>query len=64
MKTIDNIYINGEFVKPQGNQVFDLISPTTNKQIGQVVLWNEHDARTAISASNEAFKTFSQTTKA
>jgi len=64
MKTIDSIYINGEFVKPQGNQVFDLISPTTNKQIGQVVLGNEQDARTAIAAAKEAFKTFSQTTKA
>ncbi len=64
MKTIDKIYINGEFVKPKGNQVFDLISPTTNQLIGQVTLGNKQDAQDAIAAAKEAFKTFSQTTKA
>lgn len=64
MKTIDKIYINGEFVKPLGNQVFDLISPTTNELIGQVTLGNVADTRLAIAAAKEAFKTFSKTTKA
>lgn len=64
MKTIDKIYINGEFIKPKGNQVFDLISPTTNQLIGQVTLGNKQDAQDAIAAAKEAFKTFSQTTKA
>lgn len=64
MKTIDKIYINGEFVKPKGNQVFDLINPTTNQLIGQVTLGNKQDAQDAIAAAKEAFKTFSQTTKA
>ncbi|WP_447636554.1 aldehyde dehydrogenase family protein [Flavobacterium microcysteis] len=64
MKTIDKIYINGEFVKPKENQVFDLINPTTNQLIGQVTLGNKQDAQDAIAAAKEAFKTFSQTTKA
>ncbi|MEZ0006636.1 aldehyde dehydrogenase (NAD+) [Flavobacterium sp. 28YEA47A] len=64
MKTIDKIYINGEFVKPKGNQVFDLISPSTNQLIGQVTLGNKQDVQDAIAAAKEAFKTFSQTTKA
>lgn len=64
MKTIDKIYINGEFVKPKGNQVFDLISPTTNQLIGQVTLGNKQDVQDAVAAAKEAFKTFSQTTKA
>lgn len=64
MKTIDKIYINGQFVKPKGNQVFDLINPTTNQLIGQVTLGNKQDAQDAIAAAKEAFKTFSQTTKA
>ncbi|WP_343626084.1 aldehyde dehydrogenase family protein [Flavobacterium lindanitolerans] len=64
MKTIDKIYINGEFVKPKGNQIFDLISPTTNQLIGQVALGNKQDAQDAIAAAKEAFRTFSQTTKA
>lgn len=58
MKTIDKIYINGEFVKPKGNQIFDLISPTTNQLIGQVALGNKQDAQDAIAAAKEAFRTF------
>lgn len=63
MKTIDKIYINGEFVTPQGTELFDLISPTNNELIGQVVLGNEQDTLNAIAAAKEAYKTFSQTTK-
>ncbi len=38
MKTIDKIYINGEFITPNGTEYFDLISPTTNKKLGKVLL--------------------------
>ena len=63
MKTIDKIYINGEFVTPKGTELFDLINPTNNELIGQVVLGNEEDALNAVAAAKEAYKTFSQTTK-
>lgn len=63
MKTIDKIYIDGEFVTPKGTQVFDLINPTTNKKEAQVVLGNEEDVQDAVRAAQAAFKTFATTTK-
>lgn len=62
MKTIDKIYINGAFVSPRGNESFELISPTTNKKLGEVILGNKEDAIDAIAAAKKAFKTFSKTT--
>ncbi|MCD0463790.1 aldehyde dehydrogenase family protein [Flavobacterium sp. ENC] len=62
MRTIDKIYINGEFVTPKGKDRFDLISPTTNKKLGEVVLGNIEDTLDAIAAAKNAFKTFSKTT--
>lgn len=61
MKTIDKIYINGEFVTPKGTEYFDLISPTTNEKLGQVLLGNTEDTQNAIEAAKNAFKTFSKT---
>ncbi|GAA3727608.1 aldehyde dehydrogenase family protein [Flavobacterium ginsengisoli] len=62
MKTIDKIYINGEFTTPKGTEYFDLISPTTNKTLGKVLLGNTEDTQKAIEAAKNAFKTFSKTT--
>lgn len=62
MKTIDKIYINGEFVTPQGTEYFNLISPTTNEKLGKVLLGNQEDTQKAIEAAKNAFKTFSKTT--
>ncbi len=63
MKTIDKIYINGEFVTPHGTERFSLINPTNNTLTGHVILGDEEDTRKAIAAAKEAFKTFSKTTK-
>ncbi|MDQ6470569.1 aldehyde dehydrogenase family protein [Flavobacterium sp. LHD-80] len=60
MKTIDKIYINGEFVSPKGTEYFDLISPTTNEKLGKVRLGNTEDTQNAIEAAKKAFKTFSK----
>lgn len=62
MKTIDKIYINREFITPEGSEYFDLISPTTNEKLGKVLLGNQKDTQNAISVAKEAFKTFSKTT--
>ncbi|WP_286971342.1 aldehyde dehydrogenase family protein [Flavobacterium sp. UBA4854] len=62
MKTIDKIYINGEFTTPKGTEYFNLISPTTNKTLGKVLLGNTEDTQKAIEAAKNAFKTFSKTT--
>jgi aldehyde dehydrogenase (NAD+) len=53
------MYINGEFVTPHGNQVADLINPTTAQLIGRVTLGDETDTRRAIAAAKAAFKDFS-----
>lgn len=63
MKTINKIYVNGEFVTPHGTEVFDIISPTTNQKTGEVILGDEVDTQNAVAAAREALKTFSKTTK-
>lgn len=63
MKTIDKMYVNGEFVTPHGTERFDLINPANNQLIGQVILGDEQDVNLAVAAAKEAYKTFSQTTK-
>lgn len=48
MKIIDHIYINGEFVKPNGMEVRNLINPATAEMMGQVTLGNIKDTQDAI----------------
>ena len=63
MRLINEIYINGQFVKPNGTETFDLISPATQELLGKVTLGDVTDTRNAIAAAKEAFKSFSRTTK-
>lgn len=62
MKLINEIYINGEFVKPHGTETFDLINPTNQELLGKVTLGDVTDTRNAIAAAKDAFKSFSKTT--
>ena len=64
MKTVNKVYINGEFVTPHGTEIFDIINPSNNKKIGEVTLADETDTKNAITAAKEAFKTFSKSTVA
>ncbi|MBF0574605.1 aldehyde dehydrogenase family protein [Dysgonomonas sp. GY617] len=63
MKLINEIYINGEFVKPNGTETFDLINPSNQELLGKVTLGDATDTQRAIAAAKEAFKTFSKTSK-
>jgi aldehyde dehydrogenase (NAD+) len=63
MQIIDRIYIDGEFVKPHGDEYFDLFNPATEQVIGRVLLADEQDARDAIAAAKRAFPAFSRTGK-
>ncbi|WP_273824984.1 MULTISPECIES: aldehyde dehydrogenase family protein [Pseudomonas] len=63
MQRIDQIYINGTFVTPHGQEWFDLFNPSTARVIGQVRLADEHDADAAIAAAKAAFPAFSRTGK-
>jgi aldehyde dehydrogenase (NAD+) len=63
MQCIDSIYINGEFVTPHGEDVFDLFNPATEDGIGRVRLADEEDARHAIAAARAAFPAWSRTSR-
>ena len=60
MLQIDKIYINGEFVTPQGTEWFELFNPATEAVIGRVQLADADDARRAIAAAKAAFPAFSR----
>jgi aldehyde dehydrogenase (NAD+) len=64
MKVIDKIYIDGAFVTPHGDEMFDLFNPATAERIGQVRLADAEDARRAVAAAKRAFPAFARTTKA
>lgn len=64
MKILNKIYINGEFVTPHGTETLDLFSPVSNEKVAEMTLADEVDTQHAIAAAKEAFKTFSQSTKA
>lgn len=63
MQYINQIYINGDFVTPHGEELFDLFNPATGQRIGQVRLANEQDALDAIAAAKRAFTEFSHSSK-
>ncbi|MFK3663177.1 aldehyde dehydrogenase family protein [Scandinavium sp. NPDC088450] len=63
MQQIDKIYINGEFVTPHGDQLFELYNPATEGVIGTVRLADEVDAERAIAAAKAAFPAWSKTSK-
>jgi aldehyde dehydrogenase (NAD+) len=64
MYTINQIYINGQFVTPHGTELFDLINPTTGQLGGRVRLGDVEDTRRAIAAAKAAFPAFSRSSKA
>lgn len=63
MRTIDKVYIDGQFVTPHGEELFDLFNPATEERIGQVRLGDEVDAKAAVAAAKRAFPAWSRTTK-
>ncbi|WP_176047632.1 aldehyde dehydrogenase family protein [Burkholderia sp. BCC1644] len=64
MQRIEQIYINGEFVTPHGQEWFDLHDPSTEQVVGQVRLGDAQDAERAIAAAKAAFPGWSRTTRA
>jgi aldehyde dehydrogenase (NAD+) len=63
MQIIDQIYIDGAFVTPHGDEFFELFNPSTERVIGRVRLANVDDASDAIAAAKRVFPTFSRTEK-
>lgn len=63
MRTIDKIYIDGQFVTPNGQELFDLFNPATEEKIGQVRLGDAVDAKAAIAAAKRAFPAWARTSR-
>ena len=53
-KTYD-LFINGEFVKPQSEKYVAVINPATNEEIAQVAAAGIHDADAAVAAARTAY---------
>ncbi|MFC7378738.1 aldehyde dehydrogenase family protein [Brevundimonas sp. GCM10030266] len=64
MRTLQQIYIEGAFVTPHGDELFDLHNPSTEAVIGRVRLGDVEDARAAIAAAKHALPAWSATGKA
>jgi aldehyde dehydrogenase (NAD+) len=63
MRTIDTVYIDGQFVTPHGEELFDLFNPATEEKIAQVRLGDAIDAKAAVAAAKRAFPAYSRTSK-
>ena len=61
MENLQKFYINGKWVEPRSKNTMPVINPATEEQIGTVAMGNAEDVDLAVSAANEAFVTFSQT---
>ena len=61
MENLQKFYINGKWVEPRSKNTMPVINPATEEQIGTVAMGNADDVDLAVSAANEAFVTFSQT---
>jgi aldehyde dehydrogenase (NAD+) len=63
MRDIEQIYIDGAFVTPHGEERAPLFNPSTEEQIGSVRLGNAQDVDAAVAAAKQAFPAFSRTSK-
>ena len=54
-KTYD-LFINGEFVKPQSGNYIDVVNPATNEPLARVAAAGIHDADTAVSSARAALE--------
>lgn len=63
MKIINQHYVDGQFRPSTGTDKMDIINPSDESLIGQVVLGNEQDMEAAIVAASAALSSFSQTSR-
>lgn len=64
MTDLNKFYINGAWVAPQSSTPFPIMNPANNTQIGTVALGSATDVDLAVAAAKQAFKSFSQVSKA
>jgi acyl-CoA reductase-like NAD-dependent aldehyde dehydrogenase len=51
-----DLFINGEFVKPQSGNYVDVVNPATNETLATVAAAGIHDADAAVAAARTAFE--------
>ena len=56
-------FINGQWVRPAGDQMMPICNPANEEVIGQLHLGTPSDVDTAVRAANDAFAHFGQTSK-
>ena len=63
MKNLDKFYINGTWVEPISSVKFPVINPANEETVGHISLGDERDVDNAVMAANNAFLSFSETSK-
>ena len=63
MKEYLKFYINGEWVDPVEPKQLDVINPATEEPFAKISMGSPADVDRAVAAANEAFKSFSQTSR-
>jgi aldehyde dehydrogenase (NAD+) len=63
MRDDTSLYLNGNWSKPLGGTVIDVINPATEKPAGQITLATAADVDRAVAAARVAFASFSRTTR-
>ncbi|MBC8641359.1 aldehyde dehydrogenase family protein [Caballeronia sp. EK] len=63
MRSYDDIYIDGEWVRPAVDEKWTLINPATEKPFATVALGGAEDVDRAVKAARAAFALFSATSK-
>ena len=54
------LFINGEFTKPQSKKYFNTINPATDEVIAKIAEANEKDVDIAVKSARKAFKRWSK----
>ncbi len=63
MENLQKFYIDGKWVTPQSKNTMPVMNPATEKQIGIVAMGNADDVNLAVGSANNAFETFSKSSK-
>ena len=50
------LFINGEWIKPESGEYIDIISPSTGEKLGEFAAANDADVDKAVAAAREAFE--------
>ncbi len=63
LQTKDKIFIDGEWVEPQGTETIEVVNPTTEETMATIPAGTAEDADLAVRAARAAFGDWSQTSR-